>query len=290
MSMNLPTKIWVLAERLYISRHGTDEFIDLLKEQGVEYSNDLYSEFGKTKPLYTFMSEENYDFANFMQTVPNYKYLKILEKIIFDRKVFETKNDYWNYYGERIRNWYPSLIELLDFAKVNRDVRLKKLSYLDEDYESKSEDFLPYAFNDPFLDYIRKELNESYEQDLYLSVMFLSRKIVEVIFIRLFEVVFPKLVNGKYCDDNHNLWYDIERNGYRSFTELIDNMRDNASAFHEDKSLIQEFCSIVKPLKKETNSCVHSDYKVPDAGYVRDWRVAYVVNLGRKLFKKYCNP
>jgi hypothetical protein len=213
---------------------------------------------------------------------PNSKYLKILEKIIFDRKVIETKTDNWNYYGEDIRNWYPSLIELLDFARVKIDGKHKKLTYLDEDYESKSEDFLPHAFDDPFLDYIRKELNESYEQELYLSVMFLSRKILEVIFIRLFEVVFPKLVNGKHCADNHNLWYDRKRNGYRSFTELIDNLRDNASAFHEDKSLILDFCSIVKSLKKETNSCVHSDYKVPDAGYV--------VNLSIKLFKKYCNP
>lgn len=290
MSLNLPKKIWVYAERLYIHAHDSEKFVALLKTYGIEYDENPYSEFGSTKGHYEFMSEENYTFANFMQSVPTYKYLSLLEEIVFDPDVIATAKDNWNYYGEFINNWYPKVIEFLGLSEVVIDSAHKKLVYEDEADSKDESDFLPYAFNDPFLDYLRKEINEGYRNNLYLSVMFLSRKVLEVVFIRVMETVFPKLSNGKYNEQNHELWFDRKHNGYRNFGELIINLKDNASAFQEDRQLVLDLCALVKPFKDETNSCVHDDYKIPDASYVRDWRASQIVTLSRKMFRKYCNP
>jgi len=294
MSLNLPKKTWVYAERLYIHIYNPNEFIKLLENFGIEYSNPEYNHFegyhGTPIPIYKFMSQEDYTFANFMQMVPAYKYLKVLEPIIFDAKVIATTKDNWNYYGEFIKHWYPDLVELLKLAGVDIEESKKKLNYEEEEYIPNQADFLPHAFNDPFLDYLRKEVNESFQHGLFLSVMFLNRKIIEVILARLFEVVFPKLVNGKYDAGNHALWFDVTKNSYHNFGVLLDNLKTQAADFHEDNDLILEWHSLVKPFKNETNSCVHDDYKIPDETYIRSWRIQYIISIGRKLFRKYCNP
>ncbi len=57
------------------------------------------------------MSEEDYTFARFMESVPKSKYHPILEAILFDRKIQATQKDRWNYYGEDINQWYPELLQ-----------------------------------------------------------------------------------------------------------------------------------------------------------------------------------
>jgi len=286
--MNLPARVWMLAERLYIQVHQPEGFVELLRQHGIEYKSDVYRDWDRAQ--YTFMSEEDYSFAIFMQSVPSYKYLKILEQVVFDPKIIKTQRDNWNYYNEYIRNWYPSLLDLLKLSKIEIDPAYRKLTLAAEKDEATTEDFLPYPFDDPFLDYLRKEINESYDAGLYLSVMFLTRKVLESIFIRVVEIVFPKFLEGEFNAANHEIWYDIKRGSYRDFDRLIDAFRDNAVAFHEDKQLILELCGLVRPLKKETNVCVHADYKIPDAQYVRQWRIPYVINLALRVFRKYCNP
>lgn len=290
MALNIPSKIWVFVERLYIHIYDNETFQTFLKEFDIDYNNPLYNEFTTTKILYTFMSEENYSFAKFIQSVPSYKYIKILERIVFDEKIIETKKDNWNYYGEAIEHWYPIIIELISLSGIQIDEANKKLIFLVDEYVPSTDDFIQHSFNDPFIDYIRKEINESYQRELYLSVMFLSRKLLEVIFIRVMEIVFPKISNGKYSEQNHSLWFDKNKNNYRNFGKLILNTKAKALTFQEDKELIEELCSIVKPFKDETNSCVHDDYKIPDVKYIQEWRVSYIINLSRKVFKKYCNP
>jgi hypothetical protein len=201
-----------------------------------------------------------------------------------------TQTDNWNYYGEYIKRWYPDLLDLIRLAGITADSKLRKLSYDEAAYTEDKQDFLSHAFGDPFLDHIRKEINEAYAAELYLAVMFLSRKILEAATIRLFEVVFPKFVNREYSPSNHDLWYDRGRNRYHSFDTLLDNLKDHAKAFHEDQRLILEAVAHIQPFKNETNLCVHADYKIPDTAYLRAWKIPYVVGLARKLFRKYCNP
>lgn len=290
MALTLNKRVWVLTERLYIHAHGEQEFIQFLEQFDIAYPGEPYEDFDTVKGKYTFMSEDNYTFANFMQLVPTYKYLPILETIIFDPHVRKTQRDNWNYYGEYIKNWFPDLLALLKLAGVNIDAQTKQLTYEEEDEEARTEDLLPSEFGDLFLDYMRKEVNESYKNNLYLSVMFLSRKILETIIIRVFEVVFPKLVNKEYAPENHELWYNRARGQYHNFETLLDNLRDRATHFHEDKDLILEVINLVKPFKDETNVCVHHDYKIPDEAYIRQWKIPHILGMARKLFRKYCNP
>lgn len=297
MALTLNKRVWVLAERLYIHthadpnlEHGAQEFIQFLKQFNTDYPGEPYQDFGTIKGTYTFMSEDNYTFADFMQLIPTYKYLPILEKIIFASHVTKTQRDNWNYYGEYIKNWYPELLSLLKLAGVNIDTKPQRLTYEEAAEKVHAEDFLPNEFCDPFLDYMRKEVNESYKHHLYLSVMFLSRKILEAIVIRIFEVVFPKLVNRQYTPENHELWYNKDRGQYHNFGTLLDNLKDKAGNLHEDKALILEIVYLVKPFKKETNACVHSDYKIPDEAYIRQWKIPHLISMARKVFRKYCNP
>ena len=204
MTFAINKRVWVLAERLYIHAYTTDKFMNLLARNDIDYVGENYSDFNSTKGLYTFMSEDDYAFASFMELVPSYKYLPLLKEIVFDERVKKTEHDNWNYYGEFIRNWYPELIDLLKLAGVQIDSDEQELIFPEVEKPLDKKDFLSDGFGDIFLDYIRKEINECYKNGWYLSVMFLSRKILEVIVVRIFEVVFPKLKNKTYSPENHS--------------------------------------------------------------------------------------
>jgi hypothetical protein len=198
MALVINKKLWVYLERLYITCHGVDKFKDLLNRHEIEYYNPLYKKFKHTGPFYSFMSVEDYTFADFMLTVPSYKYLDLISEIIFNPKVRNTQTDNWNFYGEKIKRWLPIVKDLLQLSNISIDSPHKRLLYKEEDEIELKTDYLPYSLSDPFLDYIRKEINEAYKNGNYLSVMLLSRKLLESLLIRIFEVVFPKLSAGKY--------------------------------------------------------------------------------------------
>ena len=80
MALTLNKRVWVLAERLYITAHKAEHFLKLLQDSDIDYPGEPYKKFGETKALYTFMSEESYEFANFMQPVQipcKYKGIKV---------------------------------------------------------------------------------------------------------------------------------------------------------------------------------------------------------------------
>lgn len=290
MSVKLNQEIWIHAERLYIMSYSTDEFIIFLKKFGIEYDNELYRDFKNTTTLYTFMSEPNHSFANFMQTIPTYKYLPILEKIIFDDKIIATRKDNWNYYSNYIKNWHPAMVELLRTANVHIDSTNKKLKHQEEDEDFEVPDFLPYDFNDLFLDYIRKEINESYNNGQLLSVIVLSRKLLEAITIRIMEIVFSKNTSAGYSEPNHLLWFSKEKSRHLFFSELIFNLESNSEKFEEDKELVKEACHDMENIRKNANTFVHTDYKIPDENFLKTLSIEVTVCKIRKIYRKYCNP
>ena len=295
MSVNLNQEIWIYVERLYIHCYEVGDFKTFLKKFGIEYDNPLYTNLkftGRSReiPFYKFMSEPNYDFANFMQTVPTYKYLPILQQIIFDTKIIATRRDGWNYYGESIRNWHPKIVEILRATGVNIDNNTKKLSISENEEDFGGPDFLPYDFNDLFLDYIRKEINESHSNGQLLAVIMLSRKLLEALIIRIFEIVFPKIVNGSHNQPNHELWYNIAKGRYHGLEGLLSNLKSKSSDFHEDKELLEQACNAIEAIRTEANKCVHRDYKIPNEEYLKTLKIENAVVSIRKLYKKYCNP
>ncbi len=290
MPLHLVDRVWVLSERLYIHSHSTSDFVALLDAQGISYNSEAYSRLSSTKAKYTFMSEPDFGFAQFMKGIATHKYLPLLECVVFDPKCQLTATDDWNYYGELIRNWYPELIELLTLAGVLNDETIRRLSYVDPGVDDADAAYIAVVFGDAFLDHIREEANSAYDAKHFLSVSFLTRKIIEVSLIRLCEVVFPKITSGAYSESNHDIWYDKVKGQYRGLAQLLDNVSDNAAAFHEDADLVKTFVGLVKPLRRATNAVVHFDYVRPDSSYLRDYRVPYVLELAHRLFRKYCNP
>lgn len=281
-------RAWVLAERLYIHCHRVDGFMALLREFGIEYSSDSYASFGAVKSMYTFMSEEDYTFAEFMTSVPKFRYVPLLERIVFDLDVTKTQSDGWNYYGEPIRGWRPDLLELIHLAGIEVQPAARTLRYEEPVAARSSEEFVLEAFGDPFLDHICTEASKAYAAGLYLSVMFASRKLVEVIAVRLLEVVCPKIVNKTYSEANHCRWYDKQRNRVKDLDVLLTVLEEHAASVHEDRDLLTEFLGLARPLKTEANACAHRDYRVPDKQFVASWKIPYTLSLGRKLFRKYC--
>jgi hypothetical protein len=295
MSLKLNQEIWMYVERLYIHCYGAESFKIFLKKYGIDYDNPKYTDLKASGPshkipLYVFMSEPNYDFANFMQTVPTYKYLPILQQIVFDSTIIATREDGWNYYGEPIRNWHQKVIEILRTTGVNIDNTNKKLSITEDEEDFGGPDFLPYDFSDLFLDYIRKEINESYNNGQLLAVIMLSRKLLEALIIRICEVVFPKIVNGDYHEINHNIWYNKAKGRYHGLELLLSNLKARSVDFHEDKDLLEETCDLIETIRIEANKCVHRDYKIPSEEYLKTLKIENAVVSARKLYKKYCNP
>jgi len=263
MSLLINNRIWELAEKLYIHCYGVDGFVELLKSRAVSLPDNFYSNF----EIYSFMSTEQNQFAQLMQRVPAYKYLSILNEVVFDKdgKVSSMQHDNWNYYGVYIKNWwYPELLKEITNVRLKIDAEKRRIEQSeDEDKEIQDgPDFLKYNFNDPFLEYIKKEINENYKDGRYLSVMILSRKLIECLIIRIFEVVFIKNnSDGTYNDHNHSLWFDKTKGRFHDLDRLLDNLKDSSTAFDEDKDLVEETCSLIKPLKNEMNKVVHRDYK-----------------------------
>jgi len=145
--------------------------------------------------------------------------------------MLQTQQDNWNYYGEYIRSWYPDLLELLRLAGIAIESAAKRLRYDEFPEDTARGDFISEAFADPFLDYMRNELNQAISQRLFLAAMFIARKMLETIVIRLFEVVFPKLVNKQYSPTNHELWYDKKHNTFRGLDTLLNVLRERAGSF-----------------------------------------------------------
>lgn len=295
MSIKINQEIWIYVERLYIHCYGVAKFKLFLKRYGIEYISEVYKDFNNDapsnqKPFYLFMSEVNRDFANFMQTIPSYKYIPILQEVVYDECIRNTRTDNWNYYGVAIRNWHPKIVELLKSANVTFDIKNKKVIVEQQDEYFEGPDFLPYVFNDLFLDYIRKEINETYKNGQLLACIILSRKLLEVLIIRIFEVFFPKKTGGKYEESNHSLWFDKNRSQYHNFEQLLLNLKENSGEFHEDKELVEDVYSAIQKIRKSVNKYAHRDYKIPNDGVLKDLDIESVVVLVRKVYKKYCNP
>ena len=131
MPLILNARAWVLAERLFVHAHDSATFQELLKDCGIDYKEfDYEKEFATVKGKYTFMSEDNLIFAQYMQLVSSYKYLPLLERIVFDQDVKITQEDNWNYYGEYIRKWRPELLDLLRLAGVKVEEATKHSSMI----------------------------------------------------------------------------------------------------------------------------------------------------------------
>jgi hypothetical protein len=289
MGFVINNQIWQLTEKLYIHCHKVDGFVNLLKSHEVNLPDDFYSSF----EIYSFMSSEQNNFVQFMQGVPSYRYLPILEEVIFDENIRSTQRDNWNYYGVYIKNWHPELLDRIKRAGLEIDNSKNKIIRTDIEIEQAydTQDFLKYSFNDPFLDYIRKEINESHNSGLYLAAMILSRKLAECLVVRVFEVVFKERdERGAYNEHYHSLWYDKTRSRVHNLDTLIDNLKDNSTSFYDSKDLVEEVCLLVKPFKNEINKIVHRDYKIPNKEEVDKWDIPGLFNKLRRLYIKYCNP
>jgi hypothetical protein len=286
MNSSINDQAWQYVEKLYIHCYELDGFLKFIKSKNVELPAGIFDNF----EIYRLMSTDNHDFAEFMRSISIYKCLPILSEVIFDVKIQSTQSSSWNYYGTSIKNWYPQLKDQINRAGFIIDNVNKEIYPKDDIIPNlRRQELIEVDFSDPFLNHIKKEINECYIEEHYLAVMILSRKLAECLIVRLMERVFPKYQNNIYSSQNHSLLCDIGKN-YRihDLSILLENIKDNSSAFHEDEDLVKDTCSLVKPFKNETNKMVHKDYKNPIKENVDIWDISRMMGMLWKLYKKYC--
>ncbi len=289
MPLVIKDQTWQLAEKLYIHSYRVEGFIDLLKSHEIVLPDDFYSGF----EVYAFMTTVHNEFARFMQKVPSHRYLSLLKDIIFDGNIRNTQRDNWNYLGVQIKTWYPELLKSLEESHLEISMSEQEIIFseiISRQIQSNP-DFLIYDFNDYFLDYIKKEINEAYNEGHYLAVMILSRKLIECVIFRICEVVFnEKDANGTYNRDNHILWFNLSEGRNLGLDKVLDNLKDNSSRFYGYKDLVEEICLLTRPLKNRINKMVHRDYIIPTKEIVDDEDIPGLCNKLRRLYGKYCNP
>lgn len=172
-SLTINKEVWNYVEKLYLHCYKSSEkFTEFLSKHEIEYYSRFYPLNRKGKDyrkFYEYMKTENNDFANFMaEEVASYKYLNVLEEIIFDEDIRKTEGDNWNYLSKPIKNWYPSLISFSKKAGLNIDFKEKKLVY----EIKKDEYFVINNFESSFWDIVHKRIvkvSKNKFEDLYYA-------------------------------------------------------------------------------------------------------------------------
>lgn len=286
MNSSISDQIWQYVEKLYVHCYELDGFLKFLKNKGIEIPENLYENF----EVYRFMTTDNRGFSEIMRNVPIYRSLSVLSEIIFDSKIKSTEQSSWNYYGVLIKNWYPQALNLIKQDGFIVDLSKKEIVSQAESTTSLNiRDFIEVSFSDPFLDPIKKEINECFAEGYYIAVMLLSRKLAECLIVRLFESVFPKRdQDGKYNSFNHGLLYNVPKGKVHELSVLLENIKNNANAFHEDKLLIEDMCTAARPFKNNANHVAHRDYKNPNKNSIDEQNIPNIINLLWRLYRKYC--
>lgn len=286
MNSSISDQVWQYVEKLYVHCYELDGFLNFLKSKGIEIPENLYENF----EVYRFMTTDNRGFSEVMRNTPVYRSLPALSDIIFDSKIKSTEQSNWNYYGVSIKNWYPRLLELIQSEGIFIDFSKKSVAFREDILPSQEiKDFIEVSFSDPFLDPVRKEINECYAEEHYIAVMLLSRKLAECLIVRIIENVFPKRdVNGQYSSLNHSLLYNVPSGRIHDLSVLLESLKNNASAFHEDKLLVEDMCTAAKPFKNNANHVAHRDHKNPNKDSINEQNISNIINLLWRLYKKYC--
>ena len=162
MNTSISDQTWQYVEKLYVHCYELDGFLNFLKSKSIEIPDNLYENF----EVYKFMTTENRGFSEVMRNVPIYRSLLVLSEIVFDSKIKSTEQSNWNYYGVLIKNWYPQVVDLIKLGGFIVDFSKKEIIPQDElTSGSDIRDLIEVSFSDPFLDPIKKEINECYVEE-----------------------------------------------------------------------------------------------------------------------------
>lgn len=277
MKNDLPARLWLLAEKLCLHCYGLKGLGELLREYNIQYNNSEYEDYD----IQVFMTSSKSRFSDFMKTQESSKSLSLLEAVFFDERINNSVNSNHDYYGEKVCNWYPELNILIE-QRYQINVICKKL----EEYNSKEPSLLiVYNFNDPFLDYIRKEINECFERENNLATLMLSRKLIECLIVRIYELYFPKWNKDRETiEENINLYLTPNRDRPLNLSVLVENLINKSDVFMDDRKMLIDTCNKIKSILKELNRMVHRDYKNPTYDSFDEKKIISIVYNLRKIF------
>ena len=135
-------------------------------------------------------------------------------------------------------------------------------------------------FEDYFLKSICQELNGVHRAGFYNSTLLLVRKLLENLLIKLLEFKFPKNIDG-----NLEMYYDVSRERYKDFNDLIKVVRKKKKEFADGHSTIQRFLTKVEKLTDITNPTAHKLTYNASQDDVHSLEVQELL----ELFKKICD-
>jgi len=128
-------------------------------------------------------------------------------------------------------------------VKKIKKIKSKKLTIFIQ-YETKNRFILGHI----------KEVNICCTYGAYTSAFILCRKIIENLFI--------EIIIKKYPQKKHNIpmYFDVNRNRTKDFSEILKNLRSKKSDFGPQKQLLESLLNKTKVFKDEANSKTHSTY------------------------------
>ena len=128
-------------------------------------------------------------------------------------------------------------------------------------------------FNEFFYDTLKKEINICFNNELFTSVFILSRKLIENLVIDILRKKFPP------SSSTLPLYYDTQNGRFIDFSILLKNLEDNKDSFGIDKSLVEQFISLVKPFRPRANSNTHSIETLADQKDVEKFKIPEMIAL-----------
>lgn len=192
---------------------------------------------------------------DFFNSFSNEDYLNILKMIFTDPKFKNLRNDYWDYFGEKVREWPDQLVDMLEFSNIKWDNRVKQFIRVSDSKEItiKSDTsqivFIQANFEDAYFEKLKMEINAAFNANLSNAVYCLSRKLLENIVIDLLRHKFPNEID---------IYYNPSKRRFLDFSDLIINLEKRKAFFGPEEKSIEGACRELSKFKETANSSVHS--------------------------------
>lgn len=133
-------------------------------------------------------------------------------------------------------------------------------------------------------DYFKKEhmveINRAYTKGCYTSVNILARKIIENLIIDILKQKYPPNTR-----DNKELYYDTDKNRFKDFSIVLNNLYRRRNDFGVDgKKIIERLVALARRIKNDANDKTHSwFYIVKRKKEIDDLDIQTIIELIKKL-------
>ena len=229
------------------------------------------------------LSHLYFTLKDYLESLPSEEIFRLLLNIFPSSDFQRMQKDYWNYYGEYVKDWAKDLIHYLSICGVNYDSEKRQftaggqgLSFHEAIYKA---DALKTEFKDQFYNKLVFEINRSYKIGAYTGAFILCRKLIENLMIDILRKKFPP------SQENLNLYFRENDGRFHDFKILMENLEEKKKSFGIDEKIIDEVLPLIKKFRPDTNSKTHSIIIFGNEGDINKFQIEYITGLLQRIEK-----